>query len=164
MHPLLVARSRAYLVDCLGHLAAPAALVPLGLVLRRRPGGPDRRLLLALSAVPPVSATLVAAVQESRAGTPGHRGQRLVVLDSRGQAPCFGRALLRNAVKLGAPWQLGHVVALGAAGGGFDRRDPWTIAATAVLYPWLAAAAAAVATGSGQGLHDRVASTRVSSR
>jgi hypothetical protein len=140
MHYLFPARSRAYLLDCLAHLAVPAALVPVGLVVQRRAGGPDRRLVRALSAIPPVAGTLLAAAAESRTGTWGHRAQGLTVLSSDGRVPSFRRALLRNAVKVGAPWQLGHVVALGAAEGGFERRDPWTITATAVRYPWLAAA------------------------
>lgn len=161
MHPLLLARSRAYLLDCLAYLAVPAALLPVGLVVRRRPGGLDRRLVLALSAIPPVAGTLLAAAAESRQGTRGHRAEGLTVLTSDGRVPSFRRALLRNAVKVGAPWQLGHVVALGAADEGFERRDPWTITAAAALYPWMAAALVAVATGSGRGLHDRAAATHV---
>ena len=162
MHPLLRSRSRAYVVDCLVHLAVPVALVPVGLLLRRRHRDLDPRLLHALTALPPVAATLIASAQDSRRGTWGHRSQGLVVRTADGQVPSFRRALLRNAVKTGVPWQLGHVVAIGAATGTLDRRDPWVVTATAILYPWMAAAATAVALGSGRALHDRAAGTEVS--
>lgn len=52
MHPLFLARLRAYLIDCLGYLSVPAALVPVGLLIHRRYGRLDRRLVLGLSAIP----------------------------------------------------------------------------------------------------------------
>ena len=160
MRPLAPARTRACLVDGAGYLGLAAALVPLGLVLHPR-GRPSRASLLALSALPPVAATLLAARQEATGGTPGHRRAGMVVVTADGSPPGPGRALLRNALKTGLPWQLGHVVALGAAAGGFERRDPQLLAATELVYPWLAVAAVAVATGTGRGLHDRAAGTTV---
>lgn len=162
MHPLLRSRSQAYVLDSLVHLAVPAALVPVGLLVRRRYNRPGPRLLHAFSALPPVAATLIASAQESRRGTWGHRSQGLVVRTTDGQCPGFGRALLRNTIKIGVPWQLGHVVAIGAATGELDRRHPWTMAAATFVYPWMAAAAVSVALGSGRALHDRAADTRVS--
>jgi len=161
MHPLLRARSQAYVVDSLVHLAVPIALVPVGLLVRRHHRRLDLRLLHALSALPPVAATLLAGAQDSRSGTWGHRWQGLVVRTTDGHVPGFGRALLRNTVKVGIPWQLGHVVAIGAATGRLDRHHPWIIAATAVVYLWMAAAVAAVSLKSGRALHDRAASTEV---
>ena len=161
MHPLLRARSQAYLVDCLVHLAVPLALVPIGLLVRHRHRHLDPRLLHTVSALPPIAATLLASAQDSRGGTWGHRSQGLVVRTTHGYVPGFGRALLRNTVKIGIPWQLGHAVAIGAATGRLDLHHPWTLGATVIIYPWMAAAATAVALGSGRGLHDRAAGTEV---
>jgi uncharacterized RDD family membrane protein YckC len=160
MHPLTSRRALAYLEDCLRFLGLAALMVPLGLAVRHH-GRPARTTVVGLSALPPVAATVIAAVQESRRGTPGHRRARLLVLDRQGAPPGLARALLRNTVKIGLPWQLGHLVGVGAAYGGFERRDPWTLVPTALVYPWFAAVAAGVATGSGQALHDRVAGTQV---
>ena len=161
MHPLALPRLRAYLRDCTGYLGLAAATVPLGLVVQHLGWGRSRRLVVALTAVPPAVATLVAALREADGGTPGHRGQRLVVLDRRGEPPGLGRALLRNTAKIGLPWQLGHLVALGSAFGGFQQRDPGTLVPAVLVYPWFVVVAATVATGSGRSLHDRIAGTHV---
>lgn len=149
------------MLDSLVHLAVPAALVPVGLLVRRRYDHLDPRFSHALSTLPPVAATLIATAQESRRGTWGHRSQGLVVRTADGRVPGAGRALLRNTIKVGLPWQLGHVVAIGAATGGLDRRHPWVKAAAMIVHSWMAAAIAAVALGSGRALHGRAARTRV---
>jgi uncharacterized RDD family membrane protein YckC len=163
VHPLAARRGRGYLRDCVGYLGLAAATVPLGVLFHRRGWGVDRRLVLAVSALPPLAATLVAARQESgpRRATWGKRREGLVVVDASGGRLTFRRALVRNAVKVGVPWQLGHVVAIGSSFGGFQRRDPVTLAAAALTYPLLAAMVTAVTRGSGRGLHDRVARTEV---
>lgn len=160
MHPLAALRSRAYLEDCLRYLGMAVALVPFGVLVQRR-GTRSRAAVVGLSALLPVAATVMAAVQESHLGTPGHRRAGLVVLDDQGRPPALGRALLRNTAKIGVPWQLGHLVGVGAAYGGFERRDHWTLVPTAVVYPWFAAVAAGVALGSGRALHDRLTGTHV---
>lgn len=73
----------------------------------------------------------------------------------------FPRALLRNAVKVALPWQLGHMVAIGAFYGGFENEDRTTIIATVLTYPVLGVLLAAVALGSGRGLEDRLAGSIV---
>ena len=161
MHPLLAARSRAYLRDAVGYLGLAAALMPVGLVIHRSGRRPSPGLVLALSALPPLAATLIAAVAETRVGTPGQRRQGLMVVDAAAERPMPGQSLLRNALKIGLPWQLGHTVAVGAAFGGFERRDVVTVAATALVYPYLAAELVSLATGSGRALHDRASGTRV---
>lgn len=160
MHPLAAARARAYVVDSAGYLGLAAALVPLGLVLNHHVAF-SRAAVVGVSAILPVAATVIASVQESRLGTPGHRGAGLTVLDVKGAVPGMSRALLRNTVKIGVPWQLGHLVAVGAAYGGFERRDPWTLVPTGLVYSWCAALAASVALGAGRALHDRVAGTHL---
>jgi uncharacterized RDD family membrane protein YckC len=116
-----------------------------------------------VSALPPVAATLLAALEEAgpRHSTPGKRRERLVVAGAAGHPLTLPRTLIRNAVKIGIPWQLGHIVTIGASFAGFQRRDPLTLVAAAVTYPLLAAMVTAVARGSGRALHDRLAGTQV---
>jgi uncharacterized RDD family membrane protein YckC len=163
VHPLAARRVRAYLLDCLGYLGVAAGTVPLGLVLHRTGLGGDRRVALLVSAIPPIAATVIAGRQKAgpRRATPGKRRYHLVVTDAGADHLTLGRALARNAVKIGVPWQLGHVVAIGSSFGGFQRRDPLTWAAAAVTYPLLAAMVLAVSRGRGLALHDRAAGTRV---
>lgn len=161
MHPLMGRRTRAYARDCLGYLGLAAATVPLGLLLNGGGRSPSRSVVLAVSAVPPLAATLLAALQETRSGTPGQRRQGLRVVNAAGERPDLTQALIRNTAKIGLPWQLGHVVAIGSSFGGFERHDPLTLGAAALVYPELAVSLATAATGSGRALHDRLAGTRV---
>jgi len=66
-------------------------------------------------------------------------------------------------VKIGIPWQLGHVAAMGAAYGGFEQRDAPTYASTMLVYPLIIAMIVVVVFGRGLGLHDRVTGTWVDS-
>lgn len=163
-HPLAVRRARAYALDAVGYLGVAAATVPLGMLVRTVGGEPSRAVVLALSAIPPLVATVWAARAESstRGATWGKRrlGLRVVADEDSARLP-FGQALVRNAAKIGVPWQLGHTVAVGAAFGGFDEADPLTIAATAVTYPLLAVMIGTVTLGSGRGIHDRLAQAHV---
>lgn len=166
MHALALRRGKAYARDCVGYLGIAAATVPLGLLAASQ-GWSDRRwFLVAVSALPPALATVVAAWRESRsepAVTPGKRWQGLSVVAAGGGTPRLNRALLRNAVKIGVPWQLGHVVAIGAAYGAFEERDVLTYASAMVVYPLIIAMIMTVVFGRGLGLHDRVAGTWVDS-
>lgn len=167
MNPLAARRARAYALDCAGYLGVAAATVPLGLVVRRLAhGNPSRTLVLGLSALPPVIATVWAALAESgpQGATIGKRRAGLVVVPatSDGREPITMRqAMVRSVVKILVPWQLGHMVAIGAATGGFDDNDALTIGATIVTYPLLGLFAWMVLHGDGRGPHDRVAGTRV---
>jgi len=107
----------------------------------------------------------VAARQESgpNAATPGKRRYGLVVQTTGGHRPSFRRVFIRNIVKIGVPWQIGHASAIGAAFGGFEHRDPVTLGATSVTYPLLAALIVNVAIGDGWALHDRIAGSSVTS-
>jgi hypothetical protein len=171
LHPLAGRRACAYALDAIGYVGIAAALVPAGLVLLRV-GPPSPGQVVALSAVPPVLAALWAARAESgpTAATWGKRRFGLSVRvrataaglgPAEGAAPGFGRALVRNIVKIAVPWQVGHVVAIGAATGGFDRGDALTMTATIIAYPLIAVWVLAVILGSGRGVHDRLASTAV---
>lgn len=165
LHPLATQRARAYALDAVGYLGLAAATVPAGMLARHLADGhPSRRLVLALSAIPPVAATLWAARRESSASAATWGKQRLglrVVADADDSALPYRRALVRNVTKIAVPWQLGHTVAIGAAFGGFEEADPVTIVATAVAYPLMAAMIGAVSLGTGRALHDRLARSHV---
>ncbi|MDN5791044.1 MAG: RDD family protein [Micrococcales bacterium] len=167
MHPLAGARARAYLVDCLLYLGIAACEVPVGLVGRRRGWDRNRRYVYAASAVAPLTAALLAALAEAgpRQATRGKRREGLTVVQvspgDASQRVGFARSLVRNVVKIAVPWQMGHVVALGASSGGFDRRDRVTLGTTVLVYPLLGAMAWTGLRGGGRPPHDRVAGTRV---
>lgn len=162
MNPLATARARAYLRDCLGYLGIAALEVPLGLAVLRTPLASSSAFVAVASSVPPVAATVIAARAEagSRRATWGKRCEQLEV-DGADGAPSLGRAVLRNAVKIGLPWTLGHVVVYRAMDGGFERADPVTWAATAAVYGLGAATVGLGLAGRGRTLHDLVAGTRV---
>lgn len=165
LHRLAGPRVRAYALDAVGYLGLAAATVPAGMLVRRvADGRPSRRLVLALSAIPPVAATLWAARRESSTASATWGKRRLglrVMADEDGSPLPYRRALVRNATKIALPWQLGHTVAIGAAFGGFDDADPLTIVATAVTYPLMAAMIGTVSLGSGRALHDRLARSHI---
>lgn len=159
--PLTGRRAGAYGLDALGYLGIAAAMLPLGLVLLRvAPPSPEQTIWI--SAIPPVLAAVWAARAESSPGraTWGKRRRRIVV-DRTGGRLSGPRALVRNLVKIAVPWQIGHVVAIGAASGGFETGNPWTLAATIAVYPLVGVLVASVAFGSGRGLHDRIAGSTV---
>ncbi len=163
VHELAGARARAYLIDCGVYLAVAAATAPFGVLAHVRGWGKRRSFVLAASTIPPLVATVIAARQESgpHAATFGKRRQGLVVCSRDGVPVTFGQGLIRNTVKIGIPWQLGHVVAVGAAFGGFDDADPLTLGATVLTYPLVGAMVTAGSTGSGRALHDRLVGTVV---
>ncbi|MFE5776987.1 hypothetical protein [Brachybacterium sp. NPDC056505] len=177
--PLLVRRARAYARDCVGYLVLPAAMLPIGIPLATHIGdaGTARAVALVSSAIPPVLAALWAARAEfgPRASTWGKRreGLRVEMLPGRpegtrsvgagrdGARVPFSRAFVRNLVKIAIPWQLGHVVAIGAVYGDFDTGAAGTMVATVLLYGVIIVLVGTVMLGSGRGLHDRIAATRV---
>lgn len=165
MHPLAARRARAYALDCLTFLGVAAATIPLGAVVRRVSDRqkPSRGLVLGISAIPPFVAMAWAALAESgpRRATLGKRREGLEVVTASGERIALSRALVRNAVKIFIPWQLGHVTGIGAAYGGFDEQDPLTIGSALATYPLLGWFAWSVLRGDGRGPHDRVADTRV---
>jgi len=163
VHPLATRRAKAYARDCLGYLGIAAATGPFGLVAQRFGFGTNRRVILTLSAVPPILAALLAARQEAgpTTATPGKRRFQLLVEARTGEPLTFRQALLRNLVKITLPWQLGHTVAIGAAFGGFDSRDPLTIGSAVITYPLVAVMMVSVVTRSGAAPHDRLTGSHV---
>lgn len=182
--PLIARRTRAYLRDCLGYLGVAAALLPIGIpiALSIESPGTARLVGLVTSVIPPVIAAVWAARAESgtAAATWGKRREGLRVeglrveglrvemisgtpaegVDGARRIP-FPRALVRNLVKIAIPWQLGHAVAVGAAFGDFETGAPGTLVVTVVLYAYVIVLGCGVVLGSGHGMHDRLAGSRV---
>lgn len=163
VNPLWARRARAYLRDCLGYAGIAALEVPLGLAVSGTALASNAVFLAVVSSVPPAAACLLAARSESGSSgaTWGKRAESLRVVTVAGEGIPFGRALWRNLAKIFLPWTLGHVVAFGAAQGGFDRNDPLTLTATALIYAWLLATALMASVGSGRTPHDHASGTRV---
>lgn len=159
MHPLAGRRGKAYLLDCARIVGVGVALIPLGVIAHRRGLiGPYPVRSHLVSAVLPLIATVWAAREESGPAhaTRGKRGQQLTVTTEDGTPMSFRAALLRNTVKIAIPWQLGHTVAIGAAYGGFERKDPITLGAAVVTYPLVGVLIGSVVRGRGRAIHDRV--------
>lgn len=161
LDPLGWARLRAYGCDALSYLGLAAATVPPGILIARlEPGALAVHAMSAL--VPAVAAVWAARVESGPAqATWGKRRERLVVEGPGGGRMSMRRALVRSALKIAVPWQIGHTVAIGAAFGGFERADPVTIAATAIVYPVVGVGLAAVLLRPGRAIHDRLVGSRV---
>jgi uncharacterized RDD family membrane protein YckC len=89
-------------------------MAPVGFIALKKGWGTNRSFVLAVSAVPPLLATAVAARAESgpNAATPGKQRYDLRVEDADSGSLSCGWAVLRNVLKIGLPWQLGHTVAV----------------------------------------------------
>ncbi|MGB7448639.1 MAG: RDD family protein [Ornithinimicrobium sp.] len=167
MNHLAGARARAYLVDGALYLGIAALELPLGLAAIRFGWSSNRTWVHAASAVAPIVAAVVAARAEAgpHEATIGKRREHLkvVAVSPRGRELRISTAsgLVRNFVKITVPWQLGHVVALGASRGGFEEGDPPTLVSSALVYPLLGVMAWTGLRGNGRALHDRAARTRV---
>lgn len=165
MHPLARRRATGYLRDCAGYLGVAAATVPLGLAVNALTDlGRSRTFAYAVSAVPPVIATVIAARAESgpRRATWGKRRVGLRVEDVAGGGQLtFGRALARNSLKILVPWQAGHITTVAAIWDGFEEGDRVAYAATVLVYGLMAADALTCLRGSGRGPHDLLAGSVV---
>ena len=84
----------------------------------------------------PVTVVMARLESGAREATIGKRGRRLRVVDARTESGVsFGRALLRNAVKIALPWELGHTVAYGLFGSSPGASVPgWLVAVTVAAY------------------------------
>ncbi|MDN5796648.1 MAG: RDD family protein [Intrasporangium sp.] len=95
--------------------------------------------------------------------TIGKRALRLKVTRRTTEGPLtFGRALVRNALKIALPWTLGHAAALQIAGTGTPGTTSWTtwlLTAAAYLLPlWYVVS---LFVGAGLTAYDRTAETQV---
>lgn len=163
VHPLFWPRCRAYARDAVGYFGVALATLPAGIWLNQAGIGSSRPAVIGLSFVSPLIAAAWAARAESTAAraTWGKRAERLRVQTIDGDQATYPAALIRNLVKISLPWQIGHVVAIGASDGGLEDGDPLILAATAVIYPLIGIMVWLCARDSGRGLHDRLAGTVV---
>ncbi len=159
-------RVAAFLVDwccMLGWAAIVAAIgVPFYLMGALNLEGPLPENLVGLTVVAPVVAGAAWFESRLRAATPGKRALGLLV-EHDGARPTFRRALLRNTVKIGVPWLLGHAATFAVLATIADAAVPawvvWLLIAT-YLVPlvWLAS----LFTPGGRTVHDRLSGTQVS--
>jgi len=166
MHPLARPRALGYLADCVGYVGIAAAMVPLGAIVHANTDlGADPAYAYLASTVPPAIAAVLAARAESgpRRATWGKRRQGLVVAGLDGETLSLGRALGRNVAKIFVPWQLGHMTAIGAVQGGFNRGDPVLYAVSFASYAVIGVYAWTGLRGSGRGVHDMIAGSQVTS-
>lgn len=129
-------RLTAWLIDWLCILILPALLVPVGLLLRNADlpaWGLNLGALVVL--IVPVTLWLAWCESSERQATPGKRVRDLQVVGPNGRIT-FSRAVLRNALKVAVPWELGHTVAYGFANG---SDGAWLIILTVLVYAVLIA-------------------------
>lgn len=164
MHPLATRRCLAHLTDCVGYLGIAASMIPAGVIVQMVTDlGESKPYAYLVSAVPPLVATVIAARAESgpRRATWGKRRQGLVVAGPDGEALGLGAALARNTLKIFVPWQLGHLVAVSAAWGGFETGDPVAFVASFGVYAVIGVFAWTGLRGSGRGIHDLLTGAQV---
>ena len=120
--------------------------------------------LVGLTVVAPI--VVAAAWCESRRGgaTPGKRALRLSVevADGSGGRASFPRALLRNTLKIGVPWLIGHAAVFALLDSSASGTPPawslWLLAAAYVLpVLWLLS----LFTPGSRTVYDPIAATRV---
>ncbi len=111
--------------------------------------------------IAPVTLALAWCESSAREATPGKRVRRLTVLSTgKGGRVRFPRALLRNALKVALPWELGHTVAFTlAAGSGVV--PVWLIPIAALTYALPIVYIVTLFVGDGRTLYDRLAGTVV---
>ncbi|MFF1877023.1 RDD family protein [Leifsonia sp. NPDC058230] len=161
-------RLLAWLVDwaCILGWAAVTAAVGVPLYLSGATRGIDAltvNLVSAVVLVVPVTLALAWLESSRRQASVGKRLRRLLVTDARsGSRIPFGRALLRNALKLALPWSIGHAAVIEIVGVDPAAQVPagvWVLTAVAYLLPiWYIVS---LFVGSGRTPYDRLARTRV---
>ncbi|HEX5596934.1 MAG TPA: RDD family protein [Micromonosporaceae bacterium] len=168
MTSLAVRRIAAWSIDWLIIIGYAAALVPVGLLLHYNsvslPTG-AWNLLSFLLLIAPVTGWLAMWEAGPHSASPGKRLMRLRVWAGPGSPAPFSRTLLRNALKVALPWELGHIAAFTLAsptaiGPGADAAAVSGIAACTIA----AGYAASLFIGSGLTPYDRLAGTTVRDR
>ena len=165
-HP--VDRLFAWLIDWLVSLAWVAIVAAIGVPLFL--SGMASRLdviavnvIAAATLVVPVTGVLAAMESRSRPATIGKRSRRLhVVNDVTGQPVSFGCALVRNGLKVGIPWSIGHaaVYAIITSAGTTSMPIP-VMVLTAIAYALPLLYVVCLFIGAGKTLYDRISGTRV---
>lgn len=169
MHRVAWRRLTAWLIDwlaILGWAAVTAAIgVPLYLAGITGPMGTiGLNVLATLVLVVPVVAGFAGLEASRREASLGKRVRRLRVVDvETGGGLSFGRALLRNALKIGLPWMVGHLavfaISRDSAASGSVSWPVWTLTVLAYVLPiWYVVS---LFTGDGRTPYDRAARARV---
>lgn len=119
----------------------------------------------AVVVVVPVVIAAAAFESHTLAATPGKRALRLRVSTNRG-TPSFLQALLRNGLKIGLPWLLGHAAVFALVASNSSGAAESMSADLALLLAYVLPIAYIVCLFVGRGLtpYDRVARTRVIAR
>lgn len=158
-------RILAWLNDWLLILMLPALIVPVGWLLTRlgvELSARGANLFGFLALVVPVTLWLAWREAAPRAATPGKRRQGLrVVQAASGEPAGFGQTLLRNALKVAIPWQLGHQVAFGFATLGDREVGGVLLAVSIACYAVIGVYLAGLFVGEGRTAYDRLSGTRV---
>ena len=140
-------------------LVVAAVGVPLYLTGRTAAVGPLALNLVGLALVVlPVTVALTLLECGRYEATPGKLKFGLRVrVDPTGERISWQRSLLRNLLKLGVPWSLGHLAAIALAGGGGVDAQIGAILSMAVPIAYLIT----LFTGGGRTVYDRLAGTMV---
>lgn len=161
-------RLTAWVIDwlvILGWVAVTAAIgVPLYAAGITTSTGPVAlNVVSAVVVVVPVVVGLAWAEASRRQATPGKRARRLRVVDAgTGGRLGLGRALWRNALKIGLPWTIGHVAVIALVSDNNDGSTDgvvWTVTALAYVLPLIYVMSLFLRDG--RTPYDRAARTRV---
>jgi uncharacterized RDD family membrane protein YckC len=160
-------RLTAWLIDWLVILVWVAVTAAIGIPLYAagitRPTDPlALNVVSALVAVVPVVIGLAWTEASRRQASPGKRLRHLRVVDAEtGRRVTFGRTLIRNVLKVGLPWTIGHaaVVAIVEGAHGSMAGSVWVLTALAYVLPL--AYVASLFTRDGRTPYDRAARARV---
>lgn len=161
-------RLTAWIIDWLVILAWVAVTAAVGVPLYAAGvtaalGVVALNVVSAVVVVLPVVAGLAWAEAGRRHASVGKRVRRLRVVDARtGEGVTLGRALLRNALKVGLPWTIGHVAVIALVTGSADGTvapTGWVVTALAYVLPLIYVISLFV--GDGRTPYDRIAGTRV---
>ena len=168
MKPMAFVRVHAWLIDMLTIAAwiAALAVVVVSLYLTDVMPALSASATQALSfliLVAPVTVGLALLESGSRGATVGKHARRLLVVTVDGRLQVsFGRALIRNTLKVALPWELGHLVVYGLAGGSSSGSVPaWLVLATAAAYVIPAIYVITLFVGNGRTPYDRLSRTTV---
>jgi uncharacterized RDD family membrane protein YckC len=161
------ARLLAWLIDwlcVLGWVAVTAVVgVPLYLSgVTAAVGQVGLNVIATVVTVVPVVLWLSVS-ESSRQATVGKRVRGLKVVDAATGAPVsFARALVRNTLKIGVPWLIGHAAAIAIVGASAEASVPpqvWVLTAVAYVLPLSYVVSLFI--GSGRTPYDFVARTVV---
>jgi uncharacterized RDD family membrane protein YckC len=159
-------RLLAWILDWLCILVWVAVVAAVGITLyltgvTRSIDGVTGNIVGFVTLVAPITLALAWRESSPKQATPGKRLRRLTVqVVGTGSRVRFGRALLRNAIKLAVPWELGHTVAFTMATGG-GIVPAWIVPVIALTYALPLVYLVTLFVGDGRTVYDRIAGTVV---